>query len=139
MVDPKPVSARYSMKVGRSSLHVVGKGNLTALVTNDGESQLAARDLIDILDPSSVRFDRVGRQTDQLDATLGELGLELCECAELGGADGSIVFGMGEEDDPVIANEVVEVDGAGGGLSLEVWCDGSQSETAEGESISKET
>jgi len=34
--------------------HVIGKSDLTALVTNDGESQLATRDLIDILDPSSM-------------------------------------------------------------------------------------
>lgn len=45
---------------GKGSLHVISKSNLTRLVTNDGERKLAARDLIDILDPSSVRFDCVG-------------------------------------------------------------------------------
>ena len=45
------------------------------------------RKLVDILDPAAMRFDGVGGETDQLDATLGELRLELCECAELGGAD----------------------------------------------------
>ena len=62
-------------------LHVIGISNLTVLVANDGKSQLAARDFIDILDPSSVRLDGVGRQTDQLDSALGELGLELREGA----------------------------------------------------------
>ena len=41
-------------------------------------------------------FNGVGRQTDQLDAALGELGLELCKGAELGGADGGVVFWVGE-------------------------------------------
>jgi len=34
--------------------HVVGKGDLALLVTNDWEAQLATRNLINILDPSSV-------------------------------------------------------------------------------------
>jgi hypothetical protein len=78
-----------------------------------------------------VRLDGVGRETDQLDTTLGEFRLELCECAELGGADGRVVFRVGEEDDPVVANEFVEVDWALSGLSLEVWRGGSETETAE--------
>lgn len=86
-----------------------------------------------------MRLDGVGRQTDQLDAALGELRLELCECAELGGADGSVVFGVGEQDNPVVANELVEVDGTLSGLSLEVWCDASQSETAEVEMLANRT
>lgn len=36
---------------------------------------------------------------------------------------------MGEEDDPVVADEVVEVDGAVGGLSVEVRRDGAEAET----------
>lgn len=99
------------------------------LVTNDWEAQLAARDLIDILDPSSVRLDSVCRKTDQLNATLGELGLELCKGSELGGADGSVIFRVGEEDDPVVTDELVEVDGASGGLGLEVGGNGTQAET----------
>ena len=59
-------------------------------------------------------------QADELGVPLGELGLELGESTELGGADGGVVLGVGEEDDPVVANELVEVDGTTGGLSLEV-------------------
>ena len=117
--------------------HVVGICDLAVLVTDDGESELRPRDLIDIFNPSSVRLDCVGGQTDQLDATLGELRLEFCECAELGGADGSVIFGVGEEDHPVISNELMKVDWAGGGLSLEVWCDRSQSETAKVKMLAK--
>jgi len=108
--------------------HVIGICNLTFLVTDDGESELGARNLIDVLDPSSVRLNGVGRQTDQLNATLGELRLKLCKSAELGGANRSVILGVGEENDPVVADELVEIDGPGGGISLEVWSDGSEAE-----------
>jgi len=103
--------------------HVICVRNLAVLVANDWEVQLAAVNLIDILNPSSVRLDRVGGKTDQLDAALGEFRLELCESTELGGTDGSVIFWVGEENDPVVTNELMEIDGAFGRLSLEVWCD----------------
>ena len=62
----------------------------------------------------------VGRETDQLDTTLGELRLELGESTELSGADGGVVLGVREEDDPVVADELVEVNVSLGGLGLEV-------------------
>ena len=111
--------------------HVIGKGNLSGLVANDGERQLAAGNLIDILDPSSVGLDGVGGKTDQLDTTLGELRLKLCESAELGGADGSIIFGVGQQDNPSVANELVEIDGALSCLGLEVGGDRSETEAIE--------
>jgi hypothetical protein len=117
--------------------HVIGIGNLTVLVTYDGERQLAARDLIDILDPSSMRLDGVSRETDQLDSTLSELRLELGESTELGGADWGVIFWMREEDNPLVTDELVEVDWAVGGLGLEVGCDGTQAE-ARGTNVSKE-
>jgi hypothetical protein len=124
-----------SGKIGCYS-HVIEIGNLALLVANDREAQLAAANLVDVLDPSSVRFNSVGRETDQLDTTLGELGLKLCEGAELGGADGRVVFGVGEQDNPVVADELVEVNRALGGLGLEVGCNGSQAE-ARGEGLAR--
>jgi len=109
--------------------HIISISHLTVLITNNRKRQLRARNLIDILDPSSMRLDRVGRETNQLDATLSELRLELREGPELGGAHGCVVFGVGEENDPFVADELVEIDGAGGGLCLEVWGDGSETET----------
>lgn len=111
-------------------LHVVQVGNLALLVGNDGESDLGAGDLVNVLDPSLVAAERVGRETDQLDAALGELGLELGESTELSGADGSVVLGVGEQDDPVVANELMEVNGASGGVGLEVGSSGSQAEAS---------
>jgi len=113
--------------------HVVGKSDLTLLVTNDWELEISSGDLIDVLDPSSVRVNGVGGKTNQLDATLGELWLELGESSELGGADWSVILWVGEEDYPLVADELVEVDWAIGGLSLEVW--GGRAETKWGSSL----
>lgn len=65
-----------------------------------------------------MRLDSIGRKTDQLDTTLGELRLELSESTELGSADGSVVLGVGEQNHPVVADELMEVDGTVGGLCL---------------------
>lgn len=108
--------------------HVVGVSDLALLVADDGEGQLGAGDLINVLDPAAVRLDGVGGQADELCAALGELGLELSEGAELGGAHGRVVLGVREEDHPLVADELVEVDVAGGGLGLEVGGDGAQAE-----------
>lgn len=40
-------------------------------------------------------------------------------------------YGVGEEDDPVVADEFVEVDLAAGGLSIEVRGDRAQTETVQ--------
>lgn len=100
--------------------HVVCEGDLALLVANDGEGELAARDLVNVLDPARVRVDGVGRETDELGPAARKLWLELCECAELCGADGRVVLGVREENDPVVANELVEVNGASRRLGLEV-------------------
>ena len=62
-------------------LHVVGEGDLALLVADDREAQPAAGDLVDVLDPAAMALDGVGAQSDELDATLGELGLELWKSA----------------------------------------------------------
>lgn len=41
--------------------HVVGVGDLALLVSDDWELEVAAGDLVDVLDPSFVRVDRVCR------------------------------------------------------------------------------
>lgn len=109
-------------------LHVVGVSDLALLVANDGELQVGTGDLIDVLDPTTVALDGVGGKTDELDTTLGELGLKLGKCTKLGGADWGVVLGVGEEDDPLVANELVEVDGTSGGLGIEVRGGAAQAE-----------
>ena len=119
----KPIRRQFGeFRTGKLDFysHVIEVGDFSLLITDDWEAQLAARDLVDILDPSSVGLDGVGGKTDQLDTTLGELGLELSEGTEFGGADGCVVFWVREEDNPLVANKLVEVNRASGGLSLEV-------------------
>ena len=61
--------------------HVVQVRHLSLLVCDDRKLEVAARYFVDILDPSAVAVEVVRRETDQLDAALGELWLELCKCS----------------------------------------------------------
>lgn len=72
----------------------------------------------------------VGAQAQQLDAALVEVGLEAGKLSQLGGTDGGEVLGVGEQDDPVVTNVLVQVDGTLGGVGLEVGGDGAQAEAA---------
>lgn len=128
MVDPALKSDLVSENACLYHLHVVRKSNLPLLVADDGELEVAARDLIDILDPSLVRVNGVRAQTDELCAAPGELRLKLSESSKLGCADGGVVLGVREQDNPVVANELVEVNGTLGGLGLEVGSSATQTE-----------
>jgi hypothetical protein len=130
VVDPVAIMSFHRPRLFRSlpHLHVVGKSDLPLLVTNDGEAKLGARDLIDILDPATVALNSVCAQADKLGVPLGELRLKLSESAELGGADWGIVLRVREQDDPVVTNELVEVNGTASGLSLEVRRGGAEAE-----------
>lgn len=77
-----------------------------------------------------MAVDGVGAQAQQLDATLLELGLKAGHLAQLGGADGGVVLRMREENNPVVADVLVQINGPLGGVGLEVGGDGAQTETA---------
>lgn len=113
---------------GGRGLHVIGERNLAVLVADDWEAQRGAGDLVDIVDPSAVRLNGIGGQTNQLDAALPEFGLVFGQGGELGGADWSVIFGVREENDPLIADELVKIDVAVGRLGLEVWGDGAKAQ-----------
>lgn len=89
---------------------------------------MAARNLIDILNPALMATACVGGQTDQLNTSFGELRLELGEGTELSGADWGEILRVREENNPAITNELMEVDGTFGSLGLEVRGDRSQTE-----------
>jgi len=76
-----------------------------------------------------MALNSVCRQSDQLYTSLCELRLELGESTEFGGADRSIIFWVREEDDPSVTNEFVEIDRTLSGFGLEVWGDGTETET----------
>lgn len=90
--------------------HVVEVGDLALGVGDDGELEVGAGNLVNVLDPLLVGVDVVGtlgdnqscplrvpihdltHQTDELDTTSSELRLELGEGTELGGTDGGEVI-----------------------------------------------
>lgn len=100
--------------------HIVQICHLSLLVANDWEFQAGARDFINILDPSPMAVDRVGRETDQLDTTLGKFRFQFCKRAQLGCADGCVVLRVGEQDDPLGSDEFVEINRAIGRVGLKI-------------------
>ena len=90
---------------------------------------MGAGHLVNVLDPALVAAKSVRRQANELGATLVELGLQAGESTQLGGAYGGKVLRVREEDDPVVTDELVEVDGALGSIGLEVGGDAAQAET----------
>ena len=78
------------------------------------------RDLIDVFHPAAMRVDGVGRETNELDTAFGELWLKLCKRTEFGCANWCVVFWVREQDNPFVANELMEVDWARGSLCLEI-------------------
>lgn len=118
------------VKVGQVLViqHVVEGRDLAVSIGDDGELEVDVVDLVDVLDPLLVGLEAVGGETDDLDVALVKLGLETGNDTELGGADGGEVCGVGEEDDPGVADEIVELDVALSGLGLEVGGDGAKTE-----------
>ena len=70
-----------------AGVHVVEPGDLPLLIGDDGESDLAVADLLDVLDPLVVGVERVGGEADQLGLALRELAPEVGEGTQLGGTD----------------------------------------------------
>ena len=112
--------AAFAAIAGVAGEHVVELGYLEFGVADDGEVDLGAGDVFDVLGPLRVVFDAVDGEAEGLYAAGGELSFERADGAELGGANGSEVLGVREEDDPVVADELVEVDGALRGFGGEV-------------------
>ena len=65
-----------------------------------------------------MAVDRIDAEADELGVALGELGLDLGHVAELGGADGGEVLGMGKQDRPLVADPLMEIDRSLRRLSL---------------------
>lgn len=110
--------------------HVIQASHHTVRVRNDGELDVAARHLGDVLDPGGMAVGRVGRQADQLGATLSELWFELGKGAELSGAHGREVLRMREQDGPAALDVLVEFDLANVAVSGEVGGLGAETERA---------
>jgi len=73
-----------------------------------------------------VRLDAVDRKTDHLHVALVELGFDLGDIAELGGAHRREVLGMAEQHSPRLTEPIVKADLALGSRGSEVGCDVSE-------------
>ena len=62
----------------------------------------------------------VDAEADELGVSPGELRLDLGQVAKLGGADRGEVLRMGEQDRPLVADQVVKPDLAVRGFGFEV-------------------
>jgi hypothetical protein len=63
--------------------HVVQERNLPGLIRNNRETQMAPRNVIDILNPFLMRLERIGTQPNELDATFRKLRFKFGEGTEL--------------------------------------------------------
>jgi hypothetical protein len=81
-----------------------------------------------------VAFGVVGTETNQLSVTRGELRLKLGESTEFSGANGREIVRVTKQDSPLVANELVEVDGAVGSVGVEIGGCGAKTE-AERQSV----
>lgn len=66
VVDPgiPMLASTLTYSRGVLDLHVVGEGDLALLVANDGEADIAAGDLSNVLDPAVVGLDGVGGEAN---------------------------------------------------------------------------
>ena len=102
--------------------HVVELRDLEVVVADDRVVGPRALGFLDVVRPALVVAGRVDGEADDLRVPLVELRLDARHVAELGRADGGEVLGMGEQDRPPVADPLVEVDGALGGIRREVRC-----------------
>ena len=92
--------------------HVIGFGDFSVGVGNDGVVHCGALRFIDVIDPAFVVFHTIYRQGDDFDIALGEVVFVLGHGAQLSGAHRGEVLGVGEEDPPAVAEPLMEVDGS---------------------------
>jgi hypothetical protein len=100
--------------------HVIELGDLQLGVADEWVVDLVSADIFDVLLPLAVAVDGVDGEADDLGVALRELLFEACHGAELGGADGREVLGVGEENGPAVPDPFMEVDCALRGLGGEI-------------------
>lgn len=76
-----------------------------------------------------MAVDGVGAQAQELYAAFGELGFKAGHFTQFSGADGGIILRVGEENDPVVTNVLMQVDGTLCGVGLEVGGNSAQAKT----------
>ena len=90
--------------------HPVEIAHLLVFVGQDRIVNGGLLHLVDVADPALVALGGIDAQGDRLDVALVPLGAQPGHLAQLGGADGGVVRGVGEQHNPAVTSEVVEVD-----------------------------
>ena len=104
----------------RGRQHVVELGDVEIGVADHRIVRRSTLRLADVLRPFGVLVDGVDGKAHQFDAAFVEFRLQFCERTEFGGADRCEILGMREQQCPAIADPIVELDLAFGGLGLEI-------------------
>src|ERR1019366_4102659 len=107
-------------RVGRQ--HVVQPSHFELRVADHGISYLVALSFFDVRRPLTVATHGVDTKADDLTVPRCKAWFELGHIAQFGGANGSKVFRMREQNGPPIANPFMKVDLTLRGLSGEIRC-----------------
>src|SRR6266849_3802211 len=113
-------SARLRIPGDRRRKHVVQLRNLEVRVADHRVVGRGTLRLLDVLRPLLVVLHRVHAQADDLRVALVEFGFDARHVAELGRAHRGEVLGVGEENHPLVADPLVEIDRTLGRLRGEV-------------------
>jgi hypothetical protein len=90
--------------------HAIEIRHFLVVVCQDGVVNDSPLSVVDIADPAFVRLCIINAEGDYFNIALVELRLEARNFTELGGANGGIVSGVREENDPAITSPRVKVD-----------------------------
>ena len=108
LVGRRGAALRACAGVGRE--HVVELGDVEIVVGDDRILTVAIADAVDVLQPATWSSTGSTDRPMTLALRLLELGLELGEIAEFGGAHRREVLGVGEQHAPAVAEPFVEAD-----------------------------
>ena len=106
--------------VGLRMDHAVERGDGAIRIADERKPRARALRRFDVVGPAAMAVHRIHGQADHLHAAALEFGPQLLGVAELGGAHGREIPGMGEKDAPGRPQPFVEAEGAGGGRRGEV-------------------
>jgi hypothetical protein len=112
--------ARQRIARRRGRQHVVQFRDIEIGVADHRIVRRGTLGLLDVLGPFRMPVDGIDAQAHQLDAALVEFRLQLCESAELGGANRREILRVREQKCPAITDPVVELDLSLGGLCFEI-------------------
>ena len=100
--------------------HIVEFGDMQIGVGDQGVMHGRAAHIADILEPVVMILDRINAERDDFCVAPREFGLNSGHVAEFGGADRGKVLGVGKQHRPLVADPLVKIDPALGGLGLKI-------------------